>query len=97
MAHRSTEEAEIRQRIDKLVEAIRAMDIESVMRIYAPSILSFDIEPPLQHVGAQAKKTNWANLFRCTSVRSTMRFATSPALPAMTWRSGTASFGCAAH
>jgi ketosteroid isomerase-like protein len=32
------------------------MDIARVMAIYAPDIISFDIEPPLQHVGAEAKR-----------------------------------------
>jgi ketosteroid isomerase-like protein len=77
MAHRVTDEAEIRQRIDKLIEAIRAMDIEGMMQIYAPNIVSFDIEPPLQHVAAEAKRKTGQTSFRCTSVRSTMRFATS--------------------
>jgi ketosteroid isomerase-like protein len=57
------DEADIRQRIDKLVEAIRAMDLEGVMPIYAPDIVSFDIEPPLQHMGAEAKRKNWAKAF----------------------------------
>jgi len=56
-------EAEIRQRIDELLRAIRAMDLEAVMPIYAPDIVSFDIEPPLQHVGAAAKRRNWAKVF----------------------------------
>ena len=60
---RANDEAEVRQRIDKLVQAIRAMDIESVMSIYALNIVSFDVEPPLQHVGAQAKRKNWLNVF----------------------------------
>ena len=57
------DEADIRQRIDNLVAAIRMMDIERVMSIYAPDIVSFDIEPPLQHVGAEAKRRNWLNVF----------------------------------
>jgi uncharacterized protein (TIGR02246 family) len=56
-------ESEIRQRLDKLVEAIRAMDLDSVMSLYAPDIVSFDIEPPLKHTGAEAKKRNWAKVF----------------------------------
>jgi uncharacterized protein (TIGR02246 family) len=58
-----TDKAEIRQRIDTLVEAIRAMDIESVMSSFTPDLVSFDIEPPLQHVGADAKRKNWARAF----------------------------------
>jgi ketosteroid isomerase-like protein len=52
---RATDEADIRQRIDKLAEAIRAMNLEGVMSIYAPDIVSFDIVPPLQH-GEQKQK-----------------------------------------
>jgi ketosteroid isomerase-like protein len=54
---------EIRRRIDALLNAIRAMDLEGVMPIYAPDIVSFDVEPPLQHVGAAAKRRNWAKVF----------------------------------
>src|ERR1043165_3320949 len=57
------DEAEIRQRIAKLIEAVRAMDIERVMPIYAPDIVSFDIEPPLRHMGSEAKKKNWLEVF----------------------------------
>jgi ketosteroid isomerase-like protein len=62
-AQRAVDEADIRQRIDKLVAAIRAMDLEGVKPIYAPDIVSFDIEPPLRHVGAAAKLKNWAKVF----------------------------------
>jgi uncharacterized protein (TIGR02246 family) len=62
-APHAVDEAEIRQRIDKLVQAIRAMDLEGVKPIYAPDIVSFDIVPPLQHVGAEAKWKNWADVF----------------------------------
>lgn len=57
------DEADIRQRIANLAAAIRAMDLESVMSIYAPDIVSFDIVPPLQHVGAEAKRKNWVDAF----------------------------------
>ena len=57
------DEMGIRQRIDKLVEAIRAMDLEGVKPIYALDMVSFDIVPPLQHVGAEAKWKNWADVF----------------------------------
>ena len=51
------DEAEIRQGIDKLVEAIRAMDLKGVKPFYASDIVSFDAQPPLQHVGAEARET----------------------------------------
>src|SRR3954451_21020166 len=55
---RAMDEADIRRRIDTLVGAVRAMDLESLKPVYAPDIVSFDIEPPLRHVGAAAK---WKN------------------------------------
>jgi ketosteroid isomerase-like protein len=56
-------EAEIRQRIDQLVDAIRAMDLERLKEIYAPDIVTFDVQGPLQRVGAEAKLGNWAEAF----------------------------------
>src|SRR5918992_5952555 len=59
----AVDEADIRRRIDNLVEAIRAMDLECVKSIYAPNIVSFDVIPPLQHVGAEAQWKNWTDVF----------------------------------
>src|SRR5262245_16709734 len=56
-------ESQIRHRIDELVEAIRAADLDRVMSMYAPDIVSFDVEPPLRHAGAGAKRKNWARVF----------------------------------
>jgi uncharacterized protein (TIGR02246 family) len=61
--HRANGEADIRRRIDTLVNAIRAMDLEGLKWIYAPDIVSFDIEPPLKHMGAEAKWRNWEKVF----------------------------------
>ena len=33
------------------------------MSIYTPDVVSFDIEPPLQHVGTEAKRKNWERVF----------------------------------
>jgi len=57
------DEADIRQRIDKWAEAIRAMDLESAMSIYASDIVSFDLDPPLRYAGAEAKRKRWASVF----------------------------------
>ena len=43
-------EALIRQRIEDLVKALNAKDIDGVMSLYAPNIVSFDIVPPLRYV-----------------------------------------------
>jgi ketosteroid isomerase-like protein len=57
------DEADIRQLIGKLVEAIRAMDLEGLKACFAADIVSFDVGPPLQHVGAEAKLGNWREAF----------------------------------
>ena len=56
-------EADIRRRIDELVAAVRAADLERVMSIYAPDLVTFDIVPPLQKVGAEGKRKNWMDVF----------------------------------
>ena len=60
---RTTDEADVRQRLDKFLEAVRAMDVEGVRPIYARDIVSFDFVPPLKHVGAEAKLKNWVDVF----------------------------------
>ncbi|MCP2167665.1 YybH family protein [Goodfellowiella coeruleoviolacea] len=62
-AQREVDEAEIRQRIDKIVEGIRAKDLDGLKRLYTTDVVSFDVEPPLRHVGIAAKLKNWANAF----------------------------------
>lgn len=62
-ARYAAEEADIRQRLDKFLDAVRAMDIEGVKPIYAPDLVSFDIVPPLRHLGAEAKLKNWRDVF----------------------------------
>lgn len=62
-ARPGVEDAAIRTRIETLVEAIRAMDLEGVKAMYAPDIVSFDVQPPLQHVGTDAKGRNWEEAF----------------------------------
>ncbi|MCC5577516.1 nuclear transport factor 2 family protein [Microtetraspora sp. AC03309] len=60
---REEDEAKIRQHIDKIVEGIRTKDLEVLKRLYATDVVSFDVEPPLQHVGIAAKLKNWAKVF----------------------------------
>lgn len=57
------EEAGIRRRLDRFLDAVRAMDIEGIRPIYAEDLVSFDIVPPLQHLGAEAKLKNWRDVF----------------------------------
>jgi ketosteroid isomerase-like protein len=57
------EEAEIRRRIDTLADAVRRADLDALMAIYAPDMVTFDIVPPLQKLGAAGKRKNWTDVF----------------------------------
>lgn len=60
---REVSEAEIRRQIDKIVEGIGTKDLDGLKRHYAADVVSFDVEPPLQHVGVEAKMKNWEKAF----------------------------------
>jgi ketosteroid isomerase-like protein len=60
---RADEEGDVRRRIEQLIDGIRAMDLDRVMASYATDVVSFDVEPPLEHVGAEAKRKNWVKVF----------------------------------
>ncbi|SNR27788.1 YybH family protein [Actinomadura mexicana] len=60
---REIDEAEIRRLVGTIVEGIRAKDLKALERVYAADVVSFDVEPPLQHVGIAAKLKNWTNVF----------------------------------
>lgn len=57
------DEDAIRRQIDSIAEAIRRKDLESLRQVYAADVVSYDIEPPLQHLGVEAKLNNWAHVF----------------------------------
>ncbi|MEQ7005723.1 nuclear transport factor 2 family protein [Actinopolymorpha sp. B17G11] len=60
---RELDEAEIRAHYDTLIKGLRAKDLEALKSLYGADIVSFDIEPPLQHVGVEAKLKNWEGAF----------------------------------
>jgi ketosteroid isomerase-like protein len=57
------DEREIRDQMDRLVEAVRGADLEGLKPLYAPDVVSFDVGPRLQDVGAAAKLNNWVEAF----------------------------------
>ena len=63
MSGASTDEAQIRQRIESWTKAVRAKDLDGLMSHYAQGILAFDLAPPLQYKGAAAYRKNWADWF----------------------------------
>ena len=62
-APREQTEAVVRQRVEALVRALRAKDIDAAMSFYAPDIVSFDLNPPLRYVGADNKRRAWQEAF----------------------------------
>jgi len=60
-------EALIRQRVEDLVKAIRAKDIDRITSLYAPELVSFDLTPPLRYVGADGKRRAWQEAFAALS------------------------------
>ena len=60
---KKNDEAEIKRVIEGGVEAVRARDIDGVMSIYAPEVVSFDIVPPLRYIGADAFRKVWEEVF----------------------------------
>src|SRR5262245_38335961 len=56
-------EALVRQRVAELVTALNAKDLEGVMVLYAPNLVSFDLTPPLCYVGADMKRRAWHEAF----------------------------------
>jgi uncharacterized protein (TIGR02246 family) len=61
--NRTKNEAAIRELIDGFVTSIRAKDINGVMSVFAPEVVSFDVGPPLQHGGGEAFMKRWQELF----------------------------------
>jgi len=60
---RTTDEAGIRAQVDALVHAIRGRDLEGVMAVFAPNVVSFDIGPPLRHGGGDEFRPHWQAMF----------------------------------
>ena len=58
-----TEEAAIRELLDGFVKAIRARDLNGVMAVFAPDVVSFDLGPPLEHAGGETFRKRWRELF----------------------------------
>ena len=54
--------AQIRERIDALAQAIRAKDINALMAHYAPAVVTFDLMP-LQTLGVDAYRKNFEAWF----------------------------------
>jgi ketosteroid isomerase-like protein len=60
----TSDEAAIRKSIDRFADAFRAKDVDGCMSVFARDIVSFDIVPPLQAVGADEFVKHWEGFFQ---------------------------------
>jgi uncharacterized protein (TIGR02246 family) len=60
---KTNDEAAIRELLDDFANAFREKDVNGVMSAFAKDIVSFDILPPLQTVGAETFATHWQEFF----------------------------------
>ncbi|MDD5577715.1 MAG: SgcJ/EcaC family oxidoreductase [Methylobacter sp.] len=58
-SNKAIDEASIRELIDNWANAFQAKDINKLMAHYAPEIVVFDIQPPLEYRGTDAYRKNW--------------------------------------
>jgi ketosteroid isomerase-like protein len=60
----SSDEAQIRALEDSFAAAVRAKDVDEIMKVYVPddSLFVFDVTPPRQYVGAAAYRKDWEDL-----------------------------------
>jgi ketosteroid isomerase-like protein len=64
---RAADEARIRELIVERVRAIRARDVDALMRSHAPEVVMFDALNPLRYVGSEAvgeRAAQWLSWYR---------------------------------
>src|SRR5215831_18954195 len=52
-------EADIRQWVDRWAKAFRTHDVHAILALYAPGVVAYDLVPPLQYVGS---RTCWLRI-----------------------------------
>lgn len=58
-----TNKEQIRQQIDNFVKAFGNKDLDLMMSLFSPQMVSFDIIPPLQYVGSDVYREVWKETF----------------------------------
>lgn len=56
-------DAPIKEQVQAWAKAIAAKDIDGVMSIYSPELVSFDLDPPLRYAGTENKRRAWEKFF----------------------------------
>ena len=55
-------EAEIREWLDRWAKAFSAHDVNTIMSLYAPDVVAYDLGPPLQTLGKDTYSKNYKQL-----------------------------------
>jgi uncharacterized protein (TIGR02246 family) len=63
IATSTNDEAQIRECLDKWTRALRAKDLDALMSLYAPDVVTFDLMPPSQVDGADRYRKNFEGWF----------------------------------
>jgi len=66
--------SQLRSLIEAWAAAIRAKDIDAVMRHYAQDVVVFDVMPPLFVRGAEAYRRNWQGWFDALDGQADFQF-----------------------
>ena len=61
--NKAGDEADIRQQIDNFHKAFRTKDVNLMMSLFSPGMVSFDIIPPLQYAGSDVYRKVWQETF----------------------------------
>lgn len=61
--HKKNDEAAIQRLLNDCIRSLHDKNIEGIMSLYAPEVVSFDIVPPLRYKGADAFKKVWEEVF----------------------------------
>lgn len=57
------DETRIRERVERWIQALRAQDLDALMALYAPDVVTFDLMPPSQVFGADRYRKNFERWF----------------------------------
>jgi len=58
-----SDQAEIQRLLDAGIRALHDRHIDGLMSMYAQEVVTFDIVPPLRHLGADALRKLWEEVF----------------------------------
>jgi uncharacterized protein (TIGR02246 family) len=61
--NKKNDEAAIQGLLDDCIRSVCSKNIDGVMSVYAQEVVSFDIVPPLQYIGADAFRKVWEETF----------------------------------